>query len=92
MATLFISMFGGQNGNVANTPLAATSVTTSATHAESGILAGTYIKVQTDTASYVALGTAPVATATNGTYLGANEVLWLALKPSLDQKLSAITA
>ena len=80
MASLYISCFGGQDKGVAIDPKQSEALTTSSTSAASGALKGKYIKLQSADAHWVYLAPGTVAaTATNGSYLAANEILWLAV-------------
>lgn len=93
MASLYLSYFGSFSDDCAMDPLGAEVVTTSGTSAQNTFELKKFprfAKIQSDAAHYVATGTNPTATATNGTYVGAGEVLWLRMNPAY--KLAAITA
>lgn len=79
MASLYISCFGGQDKGVAIDPKQSEALTTSSTSAESGTLKGKYAKIQSADAHWILLAPSGTATATNGTYLAANEILWVAV-------------
>jgi hypothetical protein len=91
MATLYISYFGGADKHCAYDPIAAETVTTSTTNAQStaNVRSACVAKIQSDTAHYIKDGADPTATAASGVYLGANEILWL--RVNRGYKIGAIT-
>lgn len=94
MATLYISWFASVGDTVALDPIKSETVTTSTSNAQSGACPGfaKFAKIQSDTASYVASGSAnPDATAQPRCYVGANEVFWLRVAGPT-HKIAAITA
>ncbi len=94
MATLYVSYFGSYSDGCALDPLGSEAVTTSVTSAPNAFALAKFprfAKIQSDAAHYVTQGAGtPTASATNGTFIGANEVLWLRMNSGY--RLAAITA
>lgn len=93
MATLYISYYGGVQNDCASEPLKSETVTTSTSSAQSSANSNgaAVASLWSDTAHYVAIGSNPTATATNGFYLPASTLFWLDLRDNLSDKFAAIT-
>lgn len=93
MATLYISLFGGVDNLCASAPLGTTALTTSTTSAQSAANSGGALvaSLYSDAAHYVAVGSNPTASASNGAYVPANTLFWLDLSADTAGKIAAVT-
>lgn len=94
MATLNISYFAAVENNCASGPMGSESVTTSGTSAQGSANSNgaSVARLWSDVAHWVATGSNPTATSTNGFYLPASQFFDLDLSESLTDKIAAITA
>lgn len=97
MASLYISYFGNVDKHVAADPMKSEVVTTSTSSAPGGTIpdGASVIKINSDTAHYVTIGTGtPTAAVGAGSfYLGANETIFLRVSTSSRAalKIAAVT-
>lgn len=89
MATLYVSYIGAVENGVSASPLGSETLTTSATSAQAaGNISAACVMLFSDTAHWVAFGTNPTATASNGIYCPAGQLFWV---DNAGAKLAAIT-
>lgn len=81
MATLYVSYFSGVRNEVASGPQFVDVLTTSATSTQGTANAkgAAVAALFSDTAHYYAVGANPTAAVSNGAYLPANTLVWVAL-------------